>query len=256
METIPTYVINLENSEQDYLRVKKEFSGKGVDVQRFIGVYGKALDKDYIKSVLHPYALCNIKSGSTIHAEFHTLGAVGCALSHIKLWQKLLESDSEMFHVLEDDAVIKTDISTINQFIKTVPDDWDIIYLGFLSNILDKRKDIKISDNVYKINRQTFQTQSYIINRKGAEKLLAKAFPIIHHIDSYMSFCAMEGGVNAYRPKSSYIPQRLRRSQIQENVLNLMQPHLNLLPAPFSWLCIFIALYVVIAYVVKLFNKR
>jgi GR25 family glycosyltransferase involved in LPS biosynthesis len=159
-----------------------------------------------------------------------------------------------MIHVLEDDAVISEKVENINKYVKSVPEDWDLIYLGFFSHPFYHRKDIKISESVYKINTHTFRTHSYIINKKGAQKLLANAFPIIHHIDAYISYCAMEGGLNAYRPKRSMINQRVRKSSISGTMF--MKPNINALPSSFVTISILISLCLIIFVILKLIKLK
>ena len=260
MENIPAYVISLEHQTKKYDRLKKDFSEKGIFVKKFSGVYGKDLDKDYIKEILHPYSMYTLKDGSTSAPEFHTLGAVGCALSHIKIWQHLLSSEEEVIHVLEDDAVMADTVENINDYIRSVPEDWDVIYLGFHRHYLFPRSDISISSNVYKINTHTFQTHSYIINKKGARKLLSKAFPIIHHIDAYMSFMAMEGGVNSYRPKKPLIKQGYGYydSQVGTGLLSMscLRSNISCIPSPIILLCVIVTLVFAVSAVKKFLFKK
>ena len=85
--------------------------------------------------------------------------------------------------------------------------DWDFIFLGYAkpSNNID----IMITENLYKINSITFCTHSYIINKKGARKLLQSAIPIVDQIDSYISYMATTRDVNAYRPNTKYFIQNI-----------------------------------------------
>lgn len=254
MEKIPTYVISLDQAKEKYKRVEKDFSAIGIPVKRFSGVYAKAQPKEYIKSVIHPYVLYTIENGRRIDPEICTLGAVGCYLSHIGLWKQLLNSGEEMMHVVEDDARILSTTEKMEMFVKSVPSDWDVIYLGFMKTPLYSRRDILVSDGLYKINSWTFQTHSYVINRRGAEKLLSKALPIVHHVDSYMSFMAINGGLVAYRPSKQMIGQNLTlNSQVGHGVLSMDEALIVITRFPPSViiLSLLISLFVVVSFLIK-----
>ena len=64
-------------------------------------------------------------------------GIIGCALSHIKLWNELIVSpDMNVMFVLEDDVVLAPNFLTkLQHLIGQLPRDWDILMLGhFLYN--------------------------------------------------------------------------------------------------------------------------
>jgi glycosyl transferase, family 25 len=57
----------------------------------------------------------------------HTLGAVGCALSHLALWQ-LGAATGEMLTIAEDDAILRHDFEVVSAAaMARAPRDWDII---------------------------------------------------------------------------------------------------------------------------------
>ena len=253
MERFPTYVISLEQAKDKFEKVERDFSAIGVPVQRFPGVYAKELPKEYLESVVHPYALYTIQNGRRIDPEISTLGAVGCYLSHVELWKQLLDSGEEVMHVLEDDATVLATVKQINKFIRSVPSDWDVIYLGFEKMHLDRKRDISLPNGVHKINSWTFQTHSYLIHRRGAEKLLRKVFPITHQVDSYMSFMAMNGGLNAYRPTKQMIKQPYNlNSQVGKGV-NIEELFVTItrLPATSLILLVLISLFIVVSFLIK-----
>ena len=57
---------------------------------------------------------------------------MGCALSHLKVWKRLAEDNTiENMLVLEDDVLFKGDFLGVwAAAAKTVPADWDVLYLG------------------------------------------------------------------------------------------------------------------------------
>ena len=118
----------------------------------------------------------------------------------------LLESKEDMFLIFEDDVNINDySIEQLNQSLQEVNQyDWDFIFLGYDKPYL--MTDIK-TENVYKINSITYGLHSYLINRKGAIKLLKYSLPIVDQVDSYISYMASRGDINAYRTKEKYFIQ-------------------------------------------------
>ena len=130
----------------------------------------------------------------------------------------LLQSDQDMYFILEDDASINSYyINDINEYlnkINSIDKNWDYIFLGYLKPTI-KSVDIKVSNDIYKVNEITFQTHAYIINKSGAQKLLKNSFPIIHQIDSYISLMSMYRNLNAYRGKKYIIQKNEKGTDIQ-----------------------------------------
>lgn len=217
---IKTYVINLDKNIDKYNHIKHNFSKYDIYPDRFKAIYAKDLDNEYINKITDPSVQHTIDKGRSLDSNIPSLGAIGCSLSHIELWNMLLKSNDNIFFILEDDAYPvynKCLVSNINNYINTVnltQPDWDIIYLGWFKfynwNNDDKLIYINKTNNesIYKINSFVYTTHSYIINKKGALKLLKNAFPIIHQIDSYISFMCMYRDLNAYRSNIIYITQK------------------------------------------------
>lgn len=109
-------------------------------------------------------------------------GMVGCAMSHIKMYTELIHSQFSFFCIMEDDVETVPDFK--NKFIhvlKTIPNDWDIIYLGhhYRPNLhkpeyYDKTKNPKVEkwSRHRSLQESLGGTGGYLITRQGAEKLL------------------------------------------------------------------------------------
>lgn len=122
---------------------------------------------------------------------------MGCCLSHLKIWLKLLEEieDDTTFLILEDDAILLDDWyqTLMNAFYgEEIPVDWDVLYLGGTRScgedpgwheafipLLEKMK-----GNIYRMGKNNFYGQkpsnrlvhfttiSYLINKKGVQRTL------------------------------------------------------------------------------------
>lgn len=112
-----------------------------------------------------------------------TPGAVGCALSHLNLWNSVQPHKNLV--IFEDDIILCQNFKArLHELVKEVPDDWELLYLG--SHI--KPKILAESACPYFVPKgQVNGTGSYLINAAGAEKLRKLCFPLNENqIDTVM----------------------------------------------------------------------
>jgi len=130
------------------------------------------------------------------HYEFNNLGAVGCYLSHIKIWYKILNDNVKYGIVYEDDVLFNNKITSdsIMESINNLPDDWDILLLN--KNKVKMHKVNNIPD-LYKIER-FLCTHSYVINSNIIPYLLENVLPINQQIDFKLSCLATKNIINIY----------------------------------------------------------
>ena len=66
-----------------------------------------------------------------------TKGAIGCYLSHVKIWEDVLQKGHNITLILEDDAKIPKDMLwNLNISIVNVPVDWDVVLLGYMLSLI------------------------------------------------------------------------------------------------------------------------
>ena len=66
-----------------------------------------------------------------------TKGAIGCAISHFRIWQQVVEKKEPVI-VFEDDAVIRNDFNDMFSKLLSGLEGWDYIALGYnTDSILD-----------------------------------------------------------------------------------------------------------------------
>ena len=173
-------------------RWKRFQDQSGIDrlpLKRFLGVDGTALDISTDKRV-STFTKRNIVTKSRrSHEELDTAGGVGCALSHIAVWQWLADSEHEMILVLEDDAIVPPDfVDRANQCIQQSmvlqdPKKWDMWLLG---GIWDDLSAIPGETAVLRVGSYVL-FHAYVITKRMAKKLLQDIYPIEGHIDVWVS---------------------------------------------------------------------
>ena len=220
---IESFIINLKAQDRKYKRCIESLSTLNIFPKRFDAINGKELTNEYLHDILDPQVFETIEYGRYLDKEISSVGAIGCSLSHIQLWQNLVNSNSNEYLIFEDD-VIPSNICTVrllNDFINNLPFDWDMCFLGFMHRTTGEKDigfNIDKNKSIHKMNSITFGMHAYLINKKGAEKLLKKVFPLSCQIDSFISYMSMYYRFNAYRPSSPFFLQNnLEGSSIQDN---------------------------------------
>lgn len=106
---------------------------------------------------------------------------IGCALSHIKMWQDLVQSDKDCYVIMEDDVTLVNDFKIkLSNVMSNIDRYTDIIYLGYTMHDLDLRVEYKKYKNKFnkvevlplKVSNYIGGMFGYIITKKGATTLL------------------------------------------------------------------------------------
>ena len=199
-------VINLARRRDRMIEFNKHYSlpikyhvedavdGQNINIQKLHdqGILGDA----GLQSIM------NMKQGipRKYHYELGTPGAIGCSLSHIRIWRNIVESsDIKNMLIFEDDALVMgITLRNIATRLDDLPPDWHIYMIGQPHTALEG---VPVADkkNMYRITRFC-GTHAYIINRKAASWLLTngKLFPINQQIDSHLSELATDHGLAIY----------------------------------------------------------
>jgi GR25 family glycosyltransferase involved in LPS biosynthesis len=190
------YVISLKRSE-DRRKTFNFYNSKHLNNYKFIdAVDGKTLDIDHLDERIIVKVSKN-----------YTNGAIGCALSHLNLWEKCIELNKPII-IMEDDAIVSNNFTKhVNNIMNNmIPKKWDIIQLSFnFDSILSydnstfekcncifnktkiKKEDIdkfinsKINTTIAKLNH-SFGMSCYIISPTGAKILKETCFPLNNKI--------------------------------------------------------------------------
>jgi len=185
----PIKVISLDKSEAR--RNKFIQINYGLSYEFISAVDGASLDKHTI------YDGKAFESGLD-----YTAGALGCALSHLSLWE-LAITDNKVLTIAEDDAVFRDDFhEKANDLISLLPKDWDIIFWGWnfdsilsvelmpniskavmvfdqttMRNSIENFKKLKTNSLVMRLDK-CFGTPAYSISPIGAKKFKEMCFPL------------------------------------------------------------------------------
>ena len=197
------YVISLDNENgfKKWERMKSTILGK--KLMKITGINGKEINiAEYIRK--------NLIKNKWDHGKWKynksnyiniSPSEIGCCLSHLKVWNKINDDKSEISMILEDDAqLFYNDFENIvNKLLINVPNDWDIILLGYgvTPKMMEKEYNI---NGLYKVDGFVL-THCYLIRRKCVNILL-KNLPIDMPIDTWIS--KHSDKINIYRHNMNF----------------------------------------------------
>lgn len=195
--TFNVFVINLKRRVDRMNNFSAQYSkcdlSKIKEYTRIEGVDGRQLD---VERYLSPGALDELYASETrgfrVKHNQLTRGAVGCYLSHLRVYKAITDLDQEYAIVFEDD--VKLDHAHLYKRIRVaiarLPNDWDILLLGCWCHKCTPAP-------TYKRAHHFFLLHAYIIRRSAAFTILrhVEQTQIRQQIDSELSVLASAGTI-------------------------------------------------------------
>lgn len=157
------YVINLRDNKDRLDLFNKYAIKNNIEYERFEAINGKELESNH-PDILKYFTIDNNLSK----------GAIGCALSHIKIWEDAYKNNYENIMIFEDDAIIFDNFwDNLQNTYNYLPDKWDILYLDIMIGYLRKIDKYYISRLVYKEHKNVGMV-GYIINKNMINKIISQ----------------------------------------------------------------------------------
>jgi len=171
----PIWVISLARAEARRRSVETSFAAAGIGFELFDAVDGRALDPQERRQYSRWRSLYEI--GRDL-----TLGDVGCSLSHLRVYERMVAEQIPEVVVVEDDVQPTPDLVTVLAARAGLPADWQVVTLHSLFASADPqpRPGPPIADGyrVCTYRRIPFGTQCYLINLDGARRALEVGYPV------------------------------------------------------------------------------
>ncbi len=188
-EKIPIFIINLKQDSHKRKHMEKLCKQHNLNCQFIEAVYGKDLDEETLAKVY------NKKESIDLIGRELTKGELGCALSHLSIYKHMIDKNINQAIIFEDDIHIKKDFSTIIQNMNALPDNWELVLLGYFRGSVEKeklirsylryRKNITDTHKLVRLTQIASGSHGYLINLKGAKKLIETLKTIRLPIDEY-----------------------------------------------------------------------
>jgi glycosyl transferase family 25 len=184
--------INLDRRPDRNLNVKNQLEKVGLlhMAERFSAIDGKTLDLNNMDpKIITPEGVEYAKKSDILYSHL-TIGAIGCAMSHRAIYQKIIDENINSCLILEDDITFD---EKFNEKIKQLENElqlhnnnnnFDLFFLGFHPGT-SFNFEMYIAKNITKYNT-VYGLFGYIVTKKGAKKLL-DLFPITYQIDTEIS---------------------------------------------------------------------
>ncbi len=193
MHSFPVYVIHRQNDEVRANWVTDQYKKQGIAFE-FIN----ALDGHGDISVFAPYS-------SLIGTHFWgeswiKPGALACYISHMRAWEKLLESNHKFALIAEDDSAPRSSIETL-PIDEIVNQELDIVFMNDRLSSLASEPISKLEpDGFNRLFNQGFSKRApggdgYFLTRTGAQKLrdFTQKQKIVCGIDWAILFSCFDG---------------------------------------------------------------
>jgi GR25 family glycosyltransferase involved in LPS biosynthesis len=175
------FIINLDKDIERLNEAKKQLNKYNItNYERISGINGSKLTEQEKK-------LITTDVGNILASD----SMIGCGISHINLWKRIIDDGIEKCLILEDDFILEDNfINKFNDAYKYCPDNYDLLFLT--ANPIHN-KNLRISNINKYFYKQLFvsQTLAYIITIDGAKKLLNHINKISYHIDVEIGLTAL-----------------------------------------------------------------
>ena len=114
---------------------------------------------------------------------------IGCALSHIKIYKKFINTEFELAFILEDDAFFLADfgIKSKNLIANNFKYKKQIMLLSELKEFYPKAIDAEDGYEIVNVSNAFF-THGYIINKEAAKAIISFNFPVKTVADNFVFF--------------------------------------------------------------------
>ena len=191
LQDLKVFVINLDRRPDRWSSVSKTLTNAGFrNIERVPAIDGKLIDSDNLKNLLHPEVYPQLGKIRKKHEDLGSTGAVGCSLSHYKVWNKIVEQDEPAL-IVEDDLIchpmfrdfqLSTNISMLNNY--------DFVLLSAVireSALFDNSKLIS-NQGIVPYRGLFFGLHFYYLTPVGARFFMNDFFPLQYQVDSFMSF--------------------------------------------------------------------
>jgi GR25 family glycosyltransferase involved in LPS biosynthesis len=189
LQDLRVYVINLDRRPDRWESAQKTLKKAGFkDIVRVSAVDGKLIDTDQLKRLVHPSVYNELGKIRKNHEDLGSLGAVGCYLSHLKVWTMIMErnqpaivvEDDLECHPLFNEFQLTKNTQTLNKY--------DFVLLA--SHVREPHLLQKTSEKqgIVDYHGMFFLLHFYYLTPNGAKFFSKDALPIKYQVDSYMSF--------------------------------------------------------------------
>lgn len=191
------FVINLKKDVERREFISQELHNLGIDFEIFEASYGKDLSSDFLAQCRQNDELIfNLKGGVKVKLESKlTVNEIGCAHSHLRVYQHIIDSGLDKALIVEDDIHFKPDLEVALKNLDKITEPWDIVSFSIHTGIknLWGAKKYHFGDGLYfqrvgmrndfldahiNARRIVGGATCYVVTKEACQKLINLGYPI------------------------------------------------------------------------------
>ncbi|QHM71260.1 glycosyltransferase family 25 protein [Mixta intestinalis] len=221
-----TFIINLEEEVERKEKITNQCKQHDIDYHLIKAVNGKKLPQEVISAVTADYPACGL-----------TLGEIGCALSHLTIYAKIINENLNCALILEDDATFKTDLHAyLSKIEASISNSKPEIYILTAADTYNKSITRRFSKQLtfYRLVYGSC-AHGYVINKTAALALRKYNLPVRFEADRWTIFRDL-GGIHIWcldkeiisttdpdKNNSALEKERTERSLLRRKVINKLK---------------------------------
>lgn len=177
----PIWVLNLRRSADRRQYVSRHLRELGLDFELIEACDGCELSREELSTLYDPAAAVR-----ELSCEL-TPGAIGCALTHLRVYRRMVEEQIPCALILEDDVVIQPACIEMLRRRDRFPPDWELILLGSSSGPASfwGRRSIDAEHHIVRFAAHAWGSYGYLLKQSAARKLLGLGYPVRVPSDSW-----------------------------------------------------------------------
>jgi glycosyl transferase family 25 len=179
----PIWIVSLEGAVERRTRVAAAFSSLGLSFELVNAVDGDRLSTEDVAQYSRRRAVFNTGRGLAC-------GELGVSLSHIRLYQRMVNESVPHAAIFEDDAEPQGALRDVLMKTELFPQDWQVITFHSMYAWSEPEPvgspPIIGNHRVCSYRRTPLGAQGYLINLDGAQKVLDAAIPVSLPLDELL----------------------------------------------------------------------
>lgn len=209
------WVLTIPRNQDRQRFMKRQL--KGLEFEFFEGVDGKTLSIDDPR--------LDLRGAEFRNHRLVRVNELACTMSHLVIFQAIIDRGLERVLILEDDAIFLSRTSSwVSYSLARLPADWELLYLGYRDGelrgfvrefleLFGRRRNSAdvVSRSVGRGLRTAAghdYTHAYAVTNVGARKLLEGGYPVSHTADGWLEHKVLERKVVAYITVPKIFAQR------------------------------------------------
>jgi glycosyl transferase family 25 len=183
----PIWVVNLERSPERRQFMQQQFASLDLSYRIINATDGKKLSREELQKYSKPHAL-------KMKRRELSEGEIGCALTHAKIYQQMLDENLEEVLILEDDIVLTQDLLEVLLQRRKFPPKWEAVnFANTWAKAIPLGEPVCKDYRICRFKRIANRTSAYLLNRQGAKKLIEHVYPIRWTADDLVGLTYITG---------------------------------------------------------------